>query len=158
MHVDHLSGKVHAVPNRATDTAVDAARIILEMALRSGECVPDVLVVDHDPKFTSKLFRQFTSSISSSLLVSSAYHKYTNARAERVNGVLGDTLLAFANGSKDDWDVWLSYTVFAINNAASTLGGNLTPFLIDRGQHRAFHCPSRTCGRPGSQPRPMRLR
>ncbi len=35
-HVDHLSGKVHAVPTRATDTAADAARIILEMALRSG--------------------------------------------------------------------------------------------------------------------------
>jgi hypothetical protein len=59
----------------------------------------------------------------------------TNARAERVNGVLGDTLLAFANGSKDDWDVWLPYVVFAINNAASTLGGGLTPFFIDWGQH-----------------------
>ena len=38
----------------------------------------------------------------------------------RVNGVLGDTLRAFANGRKDDWDVWLPYAVFAINNAAST--------------------------------------
>ena len=27
------------------------------------------------------------------------------------------------------------YAVFAINNAASTLGGNLTPFFIDRGRH-----------------------
>ena len=49
--------------------------------------------------------------------------------------VLGDTLRAFANGRKDDWDVWLPYAVFAINNAASTLGGDLTPFFIDRGQH-----------------------
>ena len=135
VHVDHLSGKVHAVPTRATDTAADAARIILEMALRSGDGVPDVLVVDHDPKFTSKLFKEFTRSIGSSLLVGSAYHKNTNARAERVNGVLGDTLRAFANGRKDDWDVWLPYAVFAINNAASTLGGDLTPFFIDRGQH-----------------------
>ncbi len=45
VHVDHLSGsgKVHAVPTRSTDTAADAARIILEMALRSGDGVPDVL-------------------------------------------------------------------------------------------------------------------
>jgi hypothetical protein len=135
VHVDHLSGKVHAVPTRSTDTAADAARIILEMALRSGDGVPDVLVVDHDPKFTSALFREFTRRLGSSLLVGSAYHKNTNARAERVNGVLGDTLRAFANGRKDDWDVWLPYAVFAINNAASTLGGDLTLFFIDRGQH-----------------------
>ena len=49
--------------------------------------------------------------------------------------MLGDTLRAFANGRKDDWDVWLPYVVFAINNSASTLGGELTPFFIDRGQH-----------------------
>ncbi len=42
----------------------------------------------------------------------------TNARVERANSVLGDTPLAFANGRKDDWDVWLPYAVFAINNVA----------------------------------------
>ena len=31
--------------------------------------------------------------------------------------------------------MWLPYAVFAINNSASTLGGELTPFFIDRGQH-----------------------
>ena len=50
-------------------------------------------------------------------------------------GSWGNTLRAFANGRKDDWDVWLPYAVFAINNSASTLGGELTPFFIDRGQH-----------------------
>ena len=55
VHVDHFSGKVHAVPTRSTDTAADAARILLDMVLRSGDGVPDALVVDHDPKFTSKL-------------------------------------------------------------------------------------------------------
>jgi hypothetical protein len=105
------------------------------MALRSGDGIPDVLVVDHDPKFTSNLFREFTRRIGSSLLVGSAFHKNTNAKVERVNGVLGDTLRAYANGRKDDWDVWLPYAEFAINNSASTLGGDLTPFFIDRGAH-----------------------
>ena len=132
---DYLSGKVHVDPVRSTDTAADAARLILDIALRSGDGIPDVLVVDHDPKFTSTLFREFTRRIGSSLIVGSAYHKNTNAKTERVNGVLGDTLRAFANGRKDDWDVWLPYAVFAINNAASALGGELTPFFIDRGHH-----------------------
>jgi hypothetical protein len=59
--------------------------------------------------------------------VSSACHKTTNAKTERINedlAFLGDTLRAFANGREDDWDVWLPYAVFAINNSASIFGGN----------------------------------
>ncbi len=54
---------------------------------------------------------------------------------ERANGVVSDILRAFANGRKDDWDCHLPLTVFAINNETSTLGGDLTPFFIDRCAH-----------------------
>ena len=54
---------------------------------------------------------------------------------QRANGVISDTLRAYANGRKDDWDSHLTLAEFAINNAASTLGDNLTPFFIDRGAH-----------------------
>ncbi len=50
---------------------------------------------------------------------------------------------AYANGRKDDWESGTSGTttcrsplaVFTINNTASTLGCDLTPFFIDRGAH-----------------------
>ena len=106
-HVGYLSGKVYAVPCGSTDTATNAAKHILDMALRSGDGIPDVLVVDHDPKFASNLFREFTRRIGSGLIVGSAFHKNTNAKMERVNGVLGDTLRAYASSRKDDWGVWL---------------------------------------------------
>ena len=64
-HVDLLSGKVHAVPTRATATAADAAAIIRDMCLRSGDGFPDVLVVDHDSKFTSALLRDFAKGMGS---------------------------------------------------------------------------------------------
>ena len=134
-HVDLLSGKVHAVPTRASATAKDAADIIVEMCMRSGDGMPDVIVVDHDPKFTSALFGAFVKSMGSRLIVGSAYHKNTNAKVERANGVIGDTLRAVANGRKDDWDKHLPFAVFAINNAASTVDGGLSPFFIDRGAH-----------------------
>ena len=134
-HVDLLSGKVFAVPTRATATAADAAEIIRNLCLRSGTGFPDVLVVDHDPKFTSDVFRAFAKGMGSCLIVGSAYHKNTNAKVERANGVIGDTLRAFANGRKDDWDRQLPLAEFAINNADSTLGDGLTPFFIDRGAH-----------------------
>ena len=134
-HVDLLSGKVHAVPSLATATAAEAAEIIRDMCLCSCDGFPNVLVVDHDPKFTSDAFRAFVRSMGSCLIVGSAYHKNTNAKVERANGVIGDTLRAYANGRKDDWDRQLPLAVFAINNAASTLGDGLTPFFIDRGAH-----------------------
>ena len=45
--------------------------------------------------------------------------------------MLGSTLRAFANSRKDDWDARLPYAVFAINKAASTLGGEPTPSFMD---------------------------
>jgi hypothetical protein len=133
-HVDLLSGKVHAVPTRAA-TAAEAAESIRCMCLRSGDGFPDVLVVDHDPKFTSEVFRAFVKSMGLCPVVGSAYRKNTNAKVERANSVIGDALRAHANGRKDDWDRQLPLAVFAIHNAASTLGDGLTPFFIDRGAH-----------------------
>ena len=49
------------------------------------------------------------------------YHKNTNAKVDRANGI-SDTLCAFANGSKNDWDDHLFLTVFAINNVPHLLG------------------------------------
>jgi hypothetical protein len=46
-HADLLSGKVHAVLTRVTATAADAAAIIHDICLRSGDGFPDVLVVEH---------------------------------------------------------------------------------------------------------------
>jgi hypothetical protein len=128
-HVDLRSGKVYAVPTRAMVTAADAAAIIRDMCLRSGDGFPDVLVVDHDgiPRLP-----QGHAMMGSCLIVGSAYHKNTNTKVERANGVISDTLRAFANGCKEYWDGHLPMAVFAVNNAAPTLDGSQKPFFIDR--------------------------
>ena len=53
---------------------------------------------------------------------------------DNVELILPFTLRPSANGDKDDWDSHLTPAEFAINNGASTLGDNLTPF-IDHGAH-----------------------
>ena len=62
--VDRLSSKVHAVPTHSTDPAAEA---------RSGDGVPDVPLVDHDPEFTSALLQAFTRSSGPGLLIGWAY-------------------------------------------------------------------------------------
>ena len=62
------------------------------MCLRSAAGFPDALVVDHDAKFTSEVFRAFVKSMGSCLIVGSAYRKNTIAKVERVKGSISDTL------------------------------------------------------------------
>ncbi len=101
------------------------------MCLQCSDWFPDMLVVDHYPKFTSQVFWAFVKSMGLCLILSSAYHKSTNPKVELANGVISDMLHAYANGRKDDWDRQLPLAVFAINNPASTLGDRRTPFSID---------------------------
>ena len=75
--VNLLSGKVHAMQSKSTDNAAMAAQTLLDHSLRSGDGVPDVLVVDHYPKFTSQLFSEFTKAIGSALIVGTVFHKNT---------------------------------------------------------------------------------
>ena len=54
-------------------------------------------MVNHDAKFTSEVFSALVKSRMGSCR--SAYRKSTNAKVERANGVISDTLRAYANGS-----------------------------------------------------------
>jgi hypothetical protein len=53
--------------------------------------MPDVILplVDHDPKFTSKIFTLFVNLMSLCLIAGSEYHKNTNTKVELASGVTG---------------------------------------------------------------------
>ena len=133
-----LSGKVHAMQSKSTDNAAIAAQTLLDHSLLSGDCVPHVLVVDHNPKFTFQLFHEFTKVIGFALIVGTAYDKNTRASIELANGVLGDTLWVLANCRQDYWDKWVLHSCFAINNTPLLLDCHLSPFLIDQGAHSSL--------------------
>jgi hypothetical protein len=75
--------------------------IIRDLCLRSSTCFPDVLLVDHDPKLTSEVFWAFAKGMRYCLIVSSAYNKNINAKVKQANSLIGDTIRAYARGSKD---------------------------------------------------------
>ncbi len=58
------------------------------------------------------------------LIAGSAYHKNPNAKVERANSVIGDTLRVFTKVWKDEWESLWDRAVFAItgNNVALTPG------------------------------------
>ena len=75
---------------------------------------PYVLVVNPNAKFTSEVFLAFVKGMGECLIVGSAYHRNTNARMERANDALSDTLCAYANepqGPLDSQDSRLTGTL-----------------------------------------------
>ena len=100
VHIDHLSGKVVSLPTRDTATAAEAAKIFLDVCLRNGSGVPDVVVLDHDPKFRGAFFTAFAKGLGSALIVGSAYHK---TRGSRWSGPLPSQGAGPPDGSRDRW-------------------------------------------------------
>jgi hypothetical protein len=111
--------------------------IICDMCLWSGDGFPDVLVVNHDPKFTSMVFWVLVKSLGSCLIVGfeSAYRKNTNAKVERANSVISDTLLPAPTDTRTTGTGSCPSRCCAVNIAASTLGDRLMPFFIDCSAH-----------------------
>ncbi len=79
--------------------------------------------------------------------------KNTNTKVERANSFIRDTLCAYANRHKDDWDRQLPLAVFTINNTALTLGDSLRlmPFFIDRGEHPSLPLTAPEASSPGGE-------
>ena len=87
-HVDQLSGNSDCNLNSNKGSSYHASSRP-SARRRHPRVDPDVLVVDHNAKFTSDMFRSFVKKehgiAESSLIVGSAYHKNTNAKVERAN-------------------------------------------------------------------------
>ena len=97
--------------------------------------LPDVLVSDRDTRFTSEFWTALHAALGTTLVFGSPHHHNTNAKTERVNGVIADVLRSFVSERQDDWPALLPLVEFAINDSASPLGTGCTPFYADRGQH-----------------------
>ena len=134
VHIDLLTGRVWLVPTMKTATADVAARNFVHSVFRDVG-LPDVLVSDRDPRFTSAFWTGLHAALGSTLIFGSPHHHNTTSKVERINGVIADVLRSFANERVDDWPELVPLIEFAINDSASPLGSGYTPFYADRGQH-----------------------
>jgi transposase InsO family protein len=96
--------------------------------------VPQVVVSDRDPLFTSNFTKALCHLIGTKQAMSTAYHPQTDGQTERLNRVLEDMLRMYVSQSQDDWDEKLACAEFAINNNDHESTGK-TPFLLNYGFH-----------------------
>jgi hypothetical protein len=95
--------------------------------------LPQQLISDRDPRFTSKVWQALMSRLQVSHAMSTAFHPQTDGNTERVNRVLEDMLRHFVDPARSNWDTLLPLLEFAINDSVHESTGS-TPFVLNYGK------------------------
>jgi hypothetical protein len=134
--VDKFTKMVHY---RATVTSINAvglAEIFFQEIVRHHG-VPQSIVSDRDPRFTSLFWKSLWEQLGTKLAMSTAYHPETDGQTERANRTLEDMLRAYVNNEQDDWDEHLVSLEIAYNNSVNPSTG-CTPYHMNYAQHPNF--------------------
>ncbi|KAG3125475.1 hypothetical protein PI126_g22743 [Phytophthora idaei] len=130
--VDRFSKMVHLAAVPAEVTAVQTARLFVDMVFKHHGVALDI-VSDRDPRFTARFWQKVFTLLGTQLSISTADHPQTDGQAEHVNRVLGDLLKSYAH-SFQQWSDCLPMAEFAINNSVHASTGH-TPFYVNAMRH-----------------------
>ncbi|CAI7802682.1 unnamed protein product [Closterium sp. NIES-54] len=131
--VDTFSQAVHFIPMHGKVTSEEAATLFVDNVVRLHG-VLDSIISDHDPRFTSKFWKQLFTLFGTRLAMSSAYHLETDGQTECVNQNLEKILRNITMHDATAWDKKLSMAEFAYNNTHHSSTG-MSPFFALYGQH-----------------------
>jgi hypothetical protein len=127
--VDRLTKMVHLAPTNEKITAAGTAQLLMERVF-SQHGVPDTVISDRGPVFTSAMLEEFFRLMGTQHKCTTAYHPQSDGQTERVNRVLGDMLRHYAGMQHREWHKYLPAAEFAINNAFHESIGT-TPFKLN---------------------------
>lgn len=129
--VDRATKRVHIVPSKEEDTAEDVAKKFFDHIFKLHG-LPDDIVSDRDPKFTSRFWTQLTALCGISLKMSTSRHPQADRATEIMNRMISNYLRCYCAHNQRDWDELLTSAEFAYNSALVESMG-MTPFEADIG-------------------------
>lgn len=129
--VDRLSKRVHFVPSKEEDDHAATAEVFYTHVFRHHG-LPDSIVSDRDPKFTSKFWTELMKMCGVTLKMSTAHHPQTVGASEIMNRMVENYLRCYCNIQQDSWDKLLIAAEFDYNSSISASTG-MTPFETDLG-------------------------
>eukprot|EP00171_Calliarthron_tuberculosum_P004604 IDg4604t1 len=94
--------------------------------------VPELIISDRDPLFSSNYWRDSMHNISVKLDMSTASHPQTDGQSERAIQMLLDMLRPVVQQYPNDWDKLLSTIEYEYNSTRST-AHHCVPFEVDLG-------------------------
>ncbi|KAK3566608.1 hypothetical protein QTP86_001485 [Hemibagrus guttatus] len=89
--------------------------------------LPEDIVSDRGPQFTSRVWRAFCKCLGVTVSLSSGYHLQTNGQTERKIQEVGRFLRTFCHSHQESWNQFLGWAEYAQNSLRQSPTG-LTPF------------------------------
>jgi hypothetical protein len=126
-----LTSLVHLIPLRTTTTAAELAPIFMSQVVRLHG-LPETIVSDRDPKFTSQFWSETHRLLGVKLSKSTAFHPQSNGASERMIRKISQILRAAVRPDQLDWPKHLPSVEFAINSSVNASTG-FAPFELTYG-------------------------
>jgi hypothetical protein len=130
--VDRLSKYAHFCALHHPFTASTVAQIFMDQVFKLHG-MPNSIVSDRDPTFTSNFWQELFKLQGTQLHLSSAYHPQTDGQTEVVNKCLETYLRCFASEKQHQWAQWLPLAEWWYNTTYHTTT-RMTPFEAVYGQ------------------------
>ncbi|GBG81569.1 hypothetical protein CBR_g32560 [Chara braunii] len=130
--VDRSTKRACFVPCRYRISAREVADIVFDRVVRDHN-LPQSIISDRDPRFTSTFWRRLHEVYGSQLRFSSSYHPQTDGQTEVTNKTLGNILRKFVRDDQQ-WDLHLAHAEIAYNHVVLPATG-MSPFYCNLGYH-----------------------
>ena len=129
--IDRFTSQVHLLPTTTHATAKAVVWLFFTEIVRLHG-MPESIVSDRDPKFTSKFWKELHRLMGTKLLMSTSFHPQTDGATERANHSIGQVLRALVCNSQNDWAEHCPMVEFALNSSVSASTG-YAPFELNYG-------------------------
>jgi hypothetical protein len=114
--VDRLSKYSHLTALSHPYTAAKVAQLFIQNVFKPHG-MPQSIVSDRDPTFTSLFWRELFRLQGTSLKLSTSYHPQTDGQTEMVNKSLENYLRCFAQDNPKEWNHWLPWAEYWYNTS-----------------------------------------
>ena len=131
--VDRLTKMVHFIPCTKEVTAQEYANIFVDHIFKLHG-LPEVLISDRDPRFTSRFWKSLFDLLGTDLRLSTAFHPQIGGQSERMIQTLENFLRPYVERNPAKWSQQLALAEFAANNAFHVATGH-TAFFLNSGDH-----------------------
>ncbi|KAL1274090.1 hypothetical protein QQF64_026904 [Cirrhinus molitorella] len=124
--VDRFSKACRLLPLPKLPTAFEAAELLCNHVFRFYG-LPDDIVSDRGPQFTSRVWTSFFNLLNVNISLTSGYHPQSNGQSERLNQEIIRFLRSYCQQHQADWSRFLMWAEYAQNSLIKPATG-LTPF------------------------------
>uniref|UniRef100_A0A8C7TQH1 Gypsy retrotransposon integrase-like protein 1 n=1 Tax=Oncorhynchus mykiss TaxID=8022 RepID=A0A8C7TQH1_ONCMY len=124
--VDRFSKSCRLLPLPGIPTALQTAEALFTHVFRHYG-VPEDIVSDRGPQFTSRVWRAFMERLGISVNLTSGYHPESNGQVERVNQEVGRFLRSYCQDRPGEWARYIPWAEMAQNSLRHS-STNVSPF------------------------------